>query len=311
MGFQTQVNTVQAPAVAGDFASTNPRSSVLAGPGGLVSNDVGVYVGRFGWVDRSNLQTVYNSGLGRVPDGFVHRSQQATIKELLSEASMLILGGQAMELMASGDYWVKNDGDTVALVGQRCYANYADGKAKFADAGGALSASATGSIAAGTGSATGTIVDNLMTLTASLAGSFHAGAPVTGTDVITGTKIVRQVSGAANGLGVYEVTPGEQSVDSTTISETHGVFTAASALSGTFVIGGVLSGAGGGGVTDNTTITEYGTGDGGLGTYFVDLTQTVTSTTITESVNVDTLFVAKTYALPGELVKISGPLMVG
>ena len=311
MGFQTQVNSTQAPAVAGDFASSNPRSSVLAGPGGLVSNPAGVYVGRFGWVDRSNLQTVFNSGLGRIPDGFVQRNQQATITNLLSEASMLILGGQAMTLMASGDYWVKNDGATVAEVGQRCFANYADGKATFADAGGASTASATGSIAAGVGSATGTIVGNTMTLTASLSGSFHAGAPVSGTDVISGTTIVRQISGTANGLGVYEVTPGEQSVDSTTISETHGVFTAASALSGTFSLGGVLSGSGGGGVEDGTTITEFGTGDGGLGTYIVDLTQTVTSTTITGTVNVDTLFVAKTYALPGELVKISGPLMVG
>lgn len=304
MGFQTSVNTVQAPAVAGDFASTNPRSSVLAGPGGLVSGAAGVYTGRFAWVDEGDLCTVTNSGYGRVPDGFVHRAQQATITNLLSEASQLILGGQAMDLMAGGDFWVKNDGSTTALRGQRAYANFTDGKATFAAAGAALTASATGSIAAGTGSATGTIVGNQMTLTASLAGSFHAGAPVTGSGVITGTKIVRQISGTANGLGVYEVTPGEQSVTSTTISETHGVFTAASALSGTFVIGGVLSGSG---VTTNTTITEYGTGTGGLGTYIVDLTQTAGSTTITEAVNVDTLYVAETYALPGELVKISGP----
>lgn len=304
MGFQTQVNTVQAPAVAGDFASTNPRGSVLAGPGGLVSGAAGVTTGRFAWVDRGDLSTVTNYGYGRVPDGFVHRAQQATVTNLLSEASQLILGGQAMDLMAFGDFWVKNDGADPALVGQRCYANYTDGKAKFAAAGAAETASATGSIAAGTGSATGTIVGNLMTLTASLAGGFHAGAPVTGTDVISGTKIVRQISGTANGLGVYEVTPGEQDVDSTTISETHGVFTAASALSGTFVPGGVLSGSG---VTTGTTITEYGTGTGGLGTYIVDTTQTAGSTTITEAVNVDTLYVAATYALPGELVKISGP----
>lgn len=303
-GFQTQVNTVQAPAVAGDFASTNPRGSVLAGPGGLISGSAGVYTGRFAWVNESDLSTVTNSGFGRVPDGFVHRAQQATITNLLSEASQLILAGQAMGLMAFGDFWVKNDGSTTALRGQRCYANYTDGKAQFAAAGGALTASATGSIAAGTGSATGTITGNLMTLTASLAGGFHAGAPVTGAGVITGTKIVRQLSGTANGLGTYEVTPGEQTVTSTTISETHGVFTAASVLVGTFVIGGVLSGSG---VTTNTTITEYGTGDGGLGTYIVDTTQTAGSTTITETVNVDTLYVAETYALPGELVKISGP----
>lgn len=308
MGFQTQVNTSQAPAVAGDFASSNPRTMVLAGPGGLVSGLGGLTVGRFAWVDPGNLSTTLNEGAG-APTGFVYRNQQASITTFLAEASMVIVEGQQVGLLKSGDVWVKNDGATVALVGQRAYARFADGKVSFAAAAAALTASATGSIAAGSGSATGIIQGNLMTLTASLSGSFHPGCPVTGTNVATGTKITRQISGTANGLGVYEVTPGYQDVESTTISETHGVFTAASGLSGTFEVGSVLSGSGGGGVDDGQTIVEFGTGTGGLGTYYTSITETVTSTTITGTTNVDTQFVAATYGNPGDLVKISGPVI--
>jgi hypothetical protein len=51
----------------------------------------------------------------------------------------------------------------------------------------------------------------------------------------------------------------------------------ASSQNGAFGIGSVISGTG---VTAGTTITGLGTGAGGVGTYTVDLAQTVTSTTI-------------------------------
>ncbi len=305
MGFQTQVNSGQAPAVAGDFASTNPRSMVLAGPGGLVSGLGGLTVGRFAWVNSGDLSTTLNEGTG-APSGFVFRNQQASITTFLAEASNVIVEGQQVTLLKSGDVWVKNDGATTALVGQRAYANFADGKVSFAAAGAASTAVATGTIATGAGSATGTIQGNLMTLTGSLTGGFHVGCPVTGTGVITGTKITRQVSGTPNGLGVYEVTPGYQDVESTTISETHGVFTAASGLTGTFEVGSVLSGTN---VDDGNTIVEFGTGTGGLGTYFTSISETVGSTAITGTTNVDTQFVAATFGNPGDLIKISGPVI--
>ena len=58
------------------------------------------------------------------------------------------------------------------------------------------------------------------------------------------------------------------------------VFTAVGAVTATtaFTIGSVLSGTG---VTANTTIIGFGTGTGGAGTYYVDIPQTVSSTTIT------------------------------
>ena len=78
-----------------------------------------------------------------------------------------------------------------------------------------------------------------------------------------------------------------------------------SGLTGNFEIGDILSGAGGGGVTAGTAIYGLGTGTGGLGTYYVSPSQTVTSTTISATGNVETKWIAMSTGLPGELVKIS------
>ena len=53
--------------------------------------------------------------------------------------------------------------------------------------------------------------------------------------------------------------------------------TVSAVTSGTVLVGGVISGTG---VTAGTRITAYGTGTGGTGTYTVDTSQTVSSTTI-------------------------------
>ena len=77
MGFQTQVQAQQAPAVAGDFASANPRAAVVSPEGGFVAGAAGVTVGRFAWIQADGV-TVLNTGTGK-PDGFIHREQQAFI----------------------------------------------------------------------------------------------------------------------------------------------------------------------------------------------------------------------------------------
>ena len=147
-------------------------------------------------------------------------------------------------------------------------------------------ASVTGSIAAGTGSVTGYIAGNVLYVTAVGSGSLHPGAVLSGTGVTSGTKISSQLSGTTNGIGTYAVTE-TQVVDSTTISASFGVLTVTAVSSGTLSPGQVLSGSG---VTANTTIFAYGTGEGLTGTYYVDLTQTASSTTITAkgaALNVD------------------------
>lgn len=315
---QSQVNVQPAPAVAGDFASTNPRSSVLAGPGGLVAGISGAIVARFAWVtdamvDGDNAPaSVNNYGTGPVA-GFIHREQQGLITDYLQVSSMKVPAGFPITVMDSGDYWVVNDGAAAAYPGQKAYANFADGKATFAATASASTASATGSIAAGAGaSAVGVIQNSIFTATGTLSGTFVIGGVLSGSGVVAGTRIVSQLlpllSGeTVGGLGRYTVSIAGQSVASTTISETWGVFTAASALSGTFALGSVLSGPGGSSdpVSTGTTITAFGTGSGGLGTYIVDLTQTSSSATVTGTTNVETKWFARSQAAPGELVKIS------
>lgn len=310
-GFQSQVNTVPAPGVVGDFASGNPRAAVLAGPGGLVAGVSGAYVGRFAWAvnpdDADGAPSfVNNYGTGSVT-GFVHREQQGLITVYLQEASLLVPAGFPITLFDAGDFWVKNDGATTAYPGQKAYANFADGKATFAATGSVTTGgSATGTIAAGTASVTGSISDDTLTVTVVGSGVLYPGGTLSGTNVASGTKIVRQLTGTAGGVGTYAVSIAGQSATSTTISETYGLFTAVSALSGVFGVGDILSGAGGGGVTSGTNITALGTGTGGLGTYIVDPTQTVTSTTISvAAINVETKWYARSTALPGEIVKIS------
>lgn len=307
-GFQSQVNTVPAPGVVGDFASGNPRATVLAGPGGLVAGVSGAYVGRFAWAvnpdDADGAPAYVNSyGTGAVT-GFVHREQQALITVYLDEATLLVPAGFPITLFDAGDFWVKNDGATTAYPGQKAYANFADGKATFAATGSVTTGgSATGTIAAGTASVTGSISDDTLTVTVVGSGVLYPGGTLSGTNVASGTKIVRQLTGTAGGVGTYAVSIAGQSATSTTISETYGLFTAASGLTGVFGVGDILTGSG---VTSGTTISALGTGTGGLGTYIVDPTQTVGSTAISvAAINVETKWYARSTALAGEIVKIS------
>src|SRR6185503_14015485 len=122
-----------------------------------------------------------------------------------------------------------------------------------------------------------------------------AGATLSGTsstgNITTGTKIVSQVSGTVGGVGTYRVDKPEQTVGSTTISVTYGLMNVTGVSSGTLGVGDLLSGSGGG-ITSGTRISQLGTGAGGTGTYYVDTTQTVSSTSITAGVNVETKFIA-------------------
>ncbi len=313
MNFQTFIGTQPAPAVAGDFASANPRFSVDAGPGGLVSGPNGLFVGRFAWWSYAQLDAndtpaqANNYGSGPVT-GFVHREQQGLITTFLSEASMFIPQGFAVTLMSGGDFWVQNDGATEALVGMKAYANYADGKVTFAATGapGTASGSAS-SIAAATNSGVGSISDAILTLTGSIVGTIRPGTTISGTGVATGTKIVSQLTPllpgeALGGIGRYAVSIPEQNVASTAISGTYGILTVGGTVAGSFGVGDTLSGTN---VVAGTSITQLISGTGGAGTYAVDNNTVVSSTAITAGLQIETKWVAMSAGLPGALVKIS------
>lgn len=319
--FPNQVNAIQAPAVEGDWASANPRASVLAGEGALVTgNGViggalvnGIVVGRFGWlsyasIDNDEAPAVVNTYGAGLPAGIVHRSQVGLITQYLAPASLVILKGQQTALFNSVDIWIKNTGASLAQVGMKAFANFADGTAYFAAAGstppgGSGSAS---SIAAGTFSVTASISNNVMTVTAVGSGSLYAGATVVG--AASGTKIVQQLTstesgGALAGKGTYAVSIPEQSVASGTLTGTYGILTVGGTVTGTFGTGQQITG---GTIAATTTIYQQLTGAaGGAGTYVVDVNSVVTSAALTSTSAIETKWYAKSAGATNELIKVS------
>lgn len=314
-GWQTGVNTVPAPGVVGDFCDTNPRYSVDAGPGGFVAGSQGVVVGLFAWasyqgIDPNNAPTILNnfSIAGVAPTGFVAREQQGLITTYLTPNGLTIPQGFPVTAFSGGGFWVKNDGTTAALVGQKCFAQFGTGKAEFHATGSTGSASFTGSIAAGaSGNFTGSVFGNTLTVTVAPATPLVVGAVVAGTvggsGVVAGSQIVAQLSGTIGGVGTYALNIPEQFVTSGTLTASWGVLTVSAVSSGAIALGEVVSGTGV--TTAGTAVTALGTGTGQTGTYIVNNTQTVVSGAMTTGTIVETRFTATSSGQPGELIKIS------
>lgn len=313
--FQTQVNIQPAPAVAGDFASANPRATVLAGPGSLVSGAAGVTVGRFAWAapatasdtisgETQSYSTVNNFGLG-APSGFVHRgSHEALITAFLASNTNLVPQGQIMTLFSAGDFWVKNEGTTAATVGQVAYANNSTGQISFAAAstptagssctGGVLArivSATTACTLPATNTCTSSIAGTTMTVSAITATmAVGPGQTLTGTNVAAGTTVVAQLTGTTGSTGTYQVSI-SQTVTSTTVTMSGGtlMMTGANATTGSgavgiFAVGQTLSVASSGALTAGTTILSVLTGNGaGTGIYLVNqvAATAVTAGTIT------------------------------
>lgn len=298
MGFQTQVNVQPAPAVAGDFASANPRATVDAGPSALVAGTNGVTVGRFAWSDSNGL--VSSSGIG-TPTGFVHREQQALITTFLAEQSNVIPKGLPVVLHSAGDFWAVNNGSAAATVGQKIYANNADGTISAAATGTpttsgsataatlqVITSATTGGALPTTNTATGSISGTVLTITAVGAGSVAGPGAITLAGAITGTAIVSQLTGTAGGIGTYRVNI-NQTVVSGAITLFGGGLTLTGAnTSGIFAIGQVITGTN---IPLGTTITAYGTATaGGAGTYQVSNVAATAATASTVTVTNEMFF---------------------
>lgn len=154
MAFQTSVNQFYAPAVEGDFASANPRASVLATQGTLVAGTGGVTIGRFAWA--TSLGVVTNAGSG-APTGFVHREQAGALITAwpFTASSNVIPQGREITLHQAGDFWAI--ATTTYAKGQKVFASNTTGQIACGAAGatiagftetkwvvGPLSAGATG-----------------------------------------------------------------------------------------------------------------------------------------------------------------------
>lgn len=296
MPFQTRVNRYLPLAVEGDFASTNPRASVLTSEGGLIAGSAGVTVGRFAWI-MADGKTVTNFAQGaRKPDGYVRRSIDALITQYLGEFSNLIPAGFPVTLFDAGEFFVTVRG-AASTVNGPVYANYADGTpvAGAAPAG----TTGTGSIGA---TFTATAAGNQLT-TSAVTGLISVGDTISGTGVPAGTTILNQVSGTTGGAGVYTTSVVTTATAATVTS--FGLVLNVTAAAGLFKVGDAVTGTG---VPAGATIESQVSGAvGGVGLYTLNIPATAyaASTALTVVGGIATSFNFKTVAIVGDLAKIS------
>lgn len=313
VGFQQTVNYQPAPAIEGDWASSNPRASMLAGPGALVAGPAGVIAGRFAWADP--LGIVRNGGgYGRL--GFVSRHQISVIQTwpgiggASAQATLTVPPGIEITLHDSADVWARFAAG--ALVGQKVFASYLDGAA-FAGTAGTppQAASVTAAIAAGTATFTGSISApppgnssgaSILTASAVTGTIVTGGAAVSGTGVVTGQTVVAQLSGTPGGAGTYTLGIPQAVVTAQSLTETYGTMTVSAVASGALSVGDLLAGTN---VTGTPVIIALGTGIGAAGTYYVSVSETAASATITATAALETRWFVDSYAAAGELAKIS------
>jgi hypothetical protein len=133
---------------------------------------------------------------------------------------------------------------------------------------------------------TGSITTTTLTVTVMLSGTIAVGQALFGQGMAQNTVITALGTGTG-GIGTYTVSD-SQTVASTQINTTAApaivtgaisttTLTVSAVTSGVLQIGQTIEGSG---VTDGTIITAFGTGTGGVGTYTVSASQTVSSTTI-------------------------------
>jgi len=265
-GFQKQVNMTPAPAIAGDFASSNPRTTVLAGPGGFVAGTAGVATGHFAWIGEDSV-TVYNHGTAtNSPAGFVHREQQALIQTYLAEYGNNVPAGFFVTLHNEGDFWATVGGSTAATLGAAVYANYSDGGITIGSAatGATVTASigstSTGSLGA-TFSCTG--ADILLTITG-CTGLLSVGDNIVGTGIPADTVILSQTSGSTGGNGTYVTSKATTASGATATS--YGNVYKATSVTGLISIGDTISG-GAGFPVGATIATQVSGSAGSAGVY--------------------------------------------
>lgn len=297
MPFQKTINNTQAPGVPGDFASTNPFSSVLAGPGALVAPAGGLVVGNFAWVGPAGQ--VSQSFQAGWQIGFLGRNEQALITEFLGEFSMVVPEGFMVTLFDGGDFWAyfANGATALATV-------YADEDT------GAPEMQATNTVTGAVGfTGTASFATDVMTVVAQTAGSIILpGDVVTSAGVAGGTTVVSQLTGAPGAVGstyLLSTSPGTITTQAaTTASSTLNV---TAVITGGLSVGDVITGSG---VTSGTSIEALGTGTGGVGTYLLAIPGGVpfhtASETITGPANTDSGFKVGAISLAGAgVAKIS------
>jgi hypothetical protein len=302
-GFQQQVQRQPAPAVAGDFAGANIRTSVSAPPGGYTAAPNGVTVGNMAWGNpATGIMSNYFQAASLL--GFVHRENQGLITLFLSPVTMQAVEGYPVNAESRGDFWGNFPGG--ATIGQKVYADPVTGALSSAATGGALTAKSTASSLAATG---------ILTVGATLTGTITIGQAVTGAGIPAGLSVGSQLSGSTGSTGTYQLvdqngqlvsgtfpvvtsevvnfqglieTPWEVVSNADVAASFTGVIVATTngpgeltttSVTGTIKIGDTVSGAG---VAPFTQITSQISGTvGGAGVYTVSNATPVTSASMT------------------------------
>lgn len=138
--FQTGVNIYPAIGVPGAFASVNPVVSTALGK----IAGTNLTIGGFCWDDTTNVGQVKNTGTGK-PLGFVARNIIYPINTLVpfpedeenGNASNIVPAGYNVNVMVEGDFYVT--APATVTVGQKVFANTADGTINVGDAGATVS----------------------------------------------------------------------------------------------------------------------------------------------------------------------------
>ena len=273
MSFQTKVNITPAPAVAGDFASINPRATTIGGPGQIVAGENGVNIGKFAWLDVTGTKAYSHGTFPKAPDGFVHREQLGLITGWLVEYGTNIPEGMPVTMFRTGDFFAKNEGIATSAIGDTVYTNYNDGSVATAlPVGSTCTASiggrATASIGATATSCTAQVDNTQILLSGTYAGVVSVGDTLIGTGIPADTIVVSQLTGTPGDTGIYQLNKSTTaSAASVVVKSTNLIIT--TLTRGNFFAGDVLTGAG---ITYNTKVVTA-PGAGGTGVYVIDIPQ--------------------------------------
>jgi hypothetical protein len=261
MGFQRTINDYQAPATAGDFASTNPYASILAGPGALVAPAGGLTVGNFAWVGPAGQ--VSQSYVAGYQIGFLGRNQQALITNFLGEDTMLVPEGFMVTLFNEGDFWAAFPAG--ATVGGYVFADPNTGTPLYSGTDSAPTLGTATAQAGFTGDGTLVIGTPNLTITTKTNGILSPGDAVSGTGIPSGTTILSQTSGNAGGVGVYVMSANATATESSpeAITGTSSYMFVTAVADGSLNFGDVFSGTD---VAAGSSITGQATPFSGVAT---------------------------------------------
>lgn len=299
-GFQSFVNNELPIAVAGDFASANPRASVIAGPGAFVAPAAGTTVGVFAWFDpATGIASNYYKANAFL--GFIHRENQGLITAFLGISTMQVVQGNMVTGLDQGDFYGVFAGG--ASVKQKVYVDPVTGALTGAATGGSVTGSYTAStVTAGVltttdANLTGTAaaVGQVVTGGTLPEGTYIASSGGTGSGThlwnlanVNGTAIGNQGSFTSSEFGIQETSFTVASAVRANASVTAaiaatGVMTVSAVGSGTLDAGQFLTGTGLP-ASANAQILYQITGTvGGTGTYQTNYNAVIGSETITSS----------------------------